>query len=107
MDSFFLIKSQKFMSKLNNPILKIFIKGIYFDEIIAQTKITEYRKVAPFWTSRHLDANNKKRHYDQIEFINGYKTDSRRVITGYEGFRKKGEEYLIGIRKIIKKNFKQ
>ena len=93
------------MFKLDNPTLKIFIKGIYFDQIIAQTKITEFRKVTPFWSSRLLDSNNKKRHYDHIEFINGYKPDSRRVITGYEGFRKKGGEYLIGIGRIIMKNY--
>ena len=85
--------------------LKIFIKGIYFDQIISGTKNTEFRKVSPFWSSRLLDADNRKRHYDQIEFINGMRPDSRRVITGYEGFRKRGEEYLIGIGKILKKNF--
>ena len=93
------------MSKLDNPTLKIFIKGIYFDQIIAQTKITECRKVTPFWASRLLVSNNKKRHYEHIEFINGYRPDSPSVITGYKGFRKKGEEYLIGIGRIIKKNY--
>ena len=68
-------------SKPNTPTLRIFIKGIYFDQIIAGTKNIEYRKVSPFWSSRLLDANNKKRHYDQIEFINGMRSDSRRVIT--------------------------
>lgn len=92
-------------SKPNTSTLKIFIKGIFFDQIIAGTKNMEYRKVSPFWSSRLLDANNKKRHYDQIEFINGMKPDSRRVITGYEGFKQRGEEYLIGIGKILKKNF--
>lgn len=91
-------------SVVNKATLKIFIKGIYFDQIIAKTKTIEYRKVSPFWSSRLFDSNNK-RHYDQIEFINGYKSDSRRVITAYEGFRKKKEEYLIGIGKFVIKKF--
>lgn len=92
-------------SVVSNATLKIFIKGIYFDQIIAKTKTIEYRKVSPFWYSRLFDSNNKKRHYDLIEFINGYKPDSRRVITVYRGFRKRKEEYLIEIGKIVSKNF--
>ena len=94
------------MPNAEKSTLKILIKGIYFDQIIACTKNTKFRKVSPFWSSRLLDADNRKRHYDQIEFINGYRQDSRRVITGYEGFEKKGKEYLIGIGMIIKKTFK-
>ena len=77
------------MPKPEKLILKIFIKGIYFDQIVAKQKFIEYRSITPFWSSRLLDINGKKRHYDQIEFINGYKPDSRRVITGYDGFKKK------------------
>lgn len=93
------------MKKAEKQTLKIFIKGKWFDEIIAKRKVIEYRLVSPFWVSRLYDKDSKKRHYDQIEFINGMKPDSRRVITGYEGFKKRGDEFLIGIGKIIKKNF--
>lgn len=93
------------MPKAEKLTLKIFIKKKWFDEIIAKEKKIEYRLVSPFWISRLYDANNKKRQYDQIEFINGMKTDARRVITGYEGFKKRGEEFQIAIGRIIKKNF--
>ena len=93
------------MAKSEQTTLKIFIKGIWFDQIVDKTKSIEFRRVTPFWTSRLYDANNKKRHYDQIEFINGYKPDSRRVITGFDGVKKRGEEYLISIGRIIKRNY--
>lgn len=83
--------------------LKIVIKQKWFDEILAKKKVTEYRAVIPYWQSRLYDKNNKKRHYDLIEFINGYQTDARRLVTGYEGFKKRGDEFLIGIGKIKKK----
>ena len=69
-------------------ILRIVIKGVYFDEIAAQTKKIEYRDVSPFWQSRLYDADGKKRAYDKIEFINGYKKIARRMEVKYEGFKK-------------------
>lgn len=89
--------------KAEKPTLKIVIKGEWFDMIMAKTKKIEYREVTPFWTSRLYDKAGKKREYELIEFINGYNTDSRRMITKYEGFNKKGGLFLIQIGKIIKK----
>ena len=65
-------------------ILKIMIKAQYFDEIATGEKTIEYREVTPFWISRLFDENGKRRCYDRIEFINGYNTDARRMITGFE-----------------------
>ena len=84
-------------------ILKIVIKSEWFDLIAAKKKKIEYRQQSPFWTSRLYDKNGKKRIYDLIEFINGYNTDARRLITQYKGFNKKGGLYHIHIGKIIKK----
>ena len=86
-------------------VLKIFIKKQWFDEIISKQKTIEYRDVSPFWISRLYDTERKKRNYDQIEFINGMQTNARRVITNYEGVKKKGDMFLIGIGRILKKNF--
>ena len=83
--------------------LKIVIKKIYFDQIASGEKKIEYRVVKPFWQSRLYDANGKKRNYDNIEFINGYNADAKRMITKYEGFEKKGMKYNIKIGKILKK----
>jgi hypothetical protein len=90
------------MKSVENPTLKIVIKGEWFDQIIAKEKKTEYRKVSPFWTSRLYHKNGKKRTYYLIEFINGYNTNSRRLITEFIGFEKKLDEYHIYIGKIKK-----
>jgi hypothetical protein len=83
-------------------ILKIVIKGEWYDEIAAKKKIIEYREVKDFWIRRLYDNNGKKRHYDYIEFINGYNSDARRMLTWYEGFRKKGDHFEIYIGKIVR-----
>jgi hypothetical protein len=66
--------------------LKIFIKGKWFDEIAAKEKTIEYREVKPFWTARLYDKEGKRIAYKYIEFINGMKPDSRRMVTQYLGF---------------------
>lgn len=85
------------------PTLKIVIKAKWFDEIATKRKQIEYRDVSPFWISRLYDKAGKKRHYEYIEFINGYNPTARRVITKYEGFNKKGNLFHIKIGAIIKK----
>ena len=91
------------MGKTEKSILKIVIKGEWFDEIASKKKKIEYREYTPFWISRLYDKDGRKRYYDLIEFINGYNTDARRMITKYEGFNKKGNLLHIHIGKIIKK----
>ena len=86
----------------NKASLKIVIKKQWFDEIASGKKKIEYREVKPFWQSRLYDANGKKRKYDNIEFINGYNVDAKRMFTKYEGFDKKGMKFNIKIGKIIK-----
>ena len=86
--------------------LVIVIKGEYFDQIARGEKTTEYRAVTPFWTSRLYDKEGKKRQYDRIEFINGYNTNSRRMITGYEGFTKRVNTYYIKVGPIHRKSYR-
>ena len=62
----------------------------------------EYRDVVPFWTFRLFDTEGKRKKYDQIEFINGYNKDARRLITTFEGFTTRNNTYCIKIGKIIK-----
>ena len=82
-------------------ILKIVIKGEYFDLIAAKKKKIEYRETSPFWRSRLYDNLGKKRSYDKIEFINGYNKNARRMEVKYEGFNKKGELYHIFLGEIL------
>ena len=83
-------------------ILKIVIKGEWFDLIAAKKKKIEYREQSPFWTSRLYDKKGRKRAYDLIEFINGYNIDARRLFVKFEGFEKKGGLYHIHIGRILK-----
>ena len=82
-------------------ILKIVIKGEYFDLIAAKKKKIEYRETSPFWRSRLYDNLGKKRSYDKIEFINGYNKNARRMVVKYEGFNKKRELYHILLGEIL------
>ena len=84
--------------------LKIFIKKEWFDEIVSGDKTIEYRAVKPFWTSRLYDKTGKKISYQFIEFINGMRTDSKRMTTEYLGFSKRGDVYQIRIGKILRRN---
>jgi len=84
--------------------LKIVIRKVPFDQIASGEKKIEYRDVKPFWQSRLYDANGKKRNYDNIEFINGYNADAKRMITKFEGFEKKGMKYNIKVGKILKRS---
>jgi hypothetical protein len=84
--------------------LKIVIKKEWFDKIANGTKKTEYRETSPFWQSRLFDKDGKRRKYDRIEFINGYNTDARRMITGFEGFSERDGIYNIKIGKIYKRS---
>lgn len=83
--------------------LKIVIKAQYFDLIASGEKTIEYRDVTPFWTSRLFDENGKRRLYERIEFINGYNTNARRMVTGFEGFSTRNNLYNIKIGKIYQK----
>lgn len=70
--------------------LRIVIKQPYFDQIADGSKTIEYREIKPFWESRLYDANGKKKEYDTIEFVNGYNSDAKKMITKYEGVCRRG-----------------
>lgn len=90
------------MKKAEKSTLKIVIKKEWFDLIKSGKKKIEYREQSDFWVSRLYDENDKKRKYDQIEFINGYNKNARRMLTKYEGFSSKDGLFHIKIGKIIK-----
>lgn len=61
------------------------------------------KEIISFWESRLYDENGKKRQYDQIEFINGYNANARRMLTKYEGFDRKSVLFHIKVGKIVKR----
>ncbi len=52
----------------------------YFDQILEGKKTTEYREVTPYWSKR-LEG----RHYDVIQFRNGYAKVAPMMIVEFKG----------------------
>ena len=88
--------------------LKLFIIKKYFDQIALGDKTIEYRAAVPYRTSRLYYKGGKKKPFENIGFINGYRPDSPRMITEYRGLSKRTGQYDIQVGKILKrKNFKK
>jgi len=60
-------------------ILHLTLKKKWFDQILAGTKKIEYREIKPYWTKRLFDKDGKPKHYDIIEFRNGYSKEARKM----------------------------
>lgn len=71
----------KVANRENRKILTLTIKKKWFDLIKSGEKKIEYRSYKPYWIKRIVD-----KEYDVIDFRNGYRSDSPRVITKYEGY---------------------
>ena len=84
-------------------ILKVIIKKEWYDLIKSGEKTIEYRDYSDFWISRLENKNGSFRHYDLIEFKNGYKANSRKMVTELKGisFDDIEYQYLIEVGKII------
>ena len=83
------------MKKLH---LNLFRK--YFNQILKGEKTTEYREVTPYWSKR-LEG----RHYDVIQFRNGYAKVAPMMIVEFKGMGidddVQGSRYAIQLGKIL------
>ena len=61
-------------------ILHLNLYRKYFDAILKGEKTIEYRDITPYW-SRRLEG----RHYDVIQFRNGYRKDAPEMIVEFKG----------------------
>ena len=68
----------------------------YFDQILNKEKVIEYRDITPYWSKR-LEG----RHYDLIQFRNGYAKVAPVMIVEFKGMYPSGEEYAIVLGKIL------
>ena len=72
----------------------------YFDQILKGEKTTEYREVTPYWSKR-LEG----RHYDVIQFRNGYAKVAPAMIVEFKGMGidndVQGSRYAIQLGKIL------
>ena len=68
----------------------------YFDAILNGEKTTEYREVTSYWSKR-LEG----RHYDVIQFRNGYAKVAPVMIVEYKGMDLDDGRYAIQLGKIL------
>jgi hypothetical protein len=90
------------ISRNHKPsILHLILHRKYFAEIAAATKRTEYRDHTPYW-QRRLEG----RHYDLIQFRNGYATKAPVMLVEFCGLRRQGRganaQYAIRLGGILK-----
>ena len=104
-------------------ILHATLEAKWFHMILSGIKKEEYRTIKPYWTNRLLNADfsdgrkfvfdDNQRHYDAIQFTNGYSTNAPRMLISYHGVKvgntKTGwadsyvtEVFVLSLGKIIK-----
>tara|TARA_B100000287_G_scaffold48316_1_gene42940 strand:- start:379 stop:636 length:258 start_codon:yes stop_codon:yes gene_type:complete len=77
-------------------ILHLNLYRKYFDAILEGDKVIEYRDITPYWSKR-LEG----RHYDVIQFRNGYAKDAPSMVVEYKGMYVSGSEYAIVLGNIL------
>jgi len=66
--------------------LKLTLSKKPFEVMITGEKTEEYRRVSQWIQSRLFDKSGKQRHYEFVEFVNGYGKDKPRFTALYKGF---------------------
>jgi hypothetical protein len=84
-----------------NSILHLNLRRKWFDAIAVKTKRVEYRDQTPYW-KRRLEG----RHYDVIQFRNGYATKAPEMLVEFLGLLRYGKGrnayYAIRLGRILK-----
>ena len=68
----------------------------YFDAILNGDKVIEYRDITPYWSKR-LEG----RHYDFIQFRNGYAKVAPTMRVEYKGMYTSGSQYALVLGNIL------
>jgi len=68
----------------------------YFDAILKGDKVVEYRDITPSWSKR-LEG----RHYDVIQFRNGYAKIAPTMVVEYKGMTIDDNRYAIELGNIL------
>lgn len=84
--------------------LHLVLQRVYFDQILAGTKTSEYREQKKFYDSR-LMRNGKYRNYSHVNFQEGYRKDARRMKVEIKKVELSNGVYEIYLGKIVEKNF--
>ena len=82
-------------------VLHLNLHREWFAAIAARSKRIEYRDQTPYWKKR-LEG----RHYDVIQFRNGYATNAPEMLVKFRGLRRYGKErnayFAIQLGRILK-----
>lgn len=87
-------------------ILDIVVSKEPFDMIEAGIKKEEYREDKPYWIKRlvtlvydGLKFSYKPKHFDYVQFRNGYKKDARKLLIEYKGIDigKPNPDWTVGL----------
>ena len=82
-------------------VLHLNLHREYFAQIAAGTKRTEYRSRTPYWR-RRLEG----RHYDAIQFRNGYATKAPEMLVEFLGLwcysKERNASYAFRLGRILK-----
>jgi hypothetical protein len=94
-------KKRKNNAMANRAILHLNLHREFFAQIAAKTKRIEYRDQTPYWRKRL-----ENRHYDVIQFRNGYATNAPVMRVEFRGLRRYGKGrsayYAIQLGRILK-----
>jgi hypothetical protein len=82
-------------------ILHLNVRRKHFADIAAKTKHVETRELKPYWKNR-LEG----KHYDVIQFRNGYAKNAPEMLVEFRGLRRHGKGrnayYAIQLGRILK-----
>ena len=67
--------------------LKLTLSKKPFEVMITGEKTEEYRRQSQWMKSRLFDKSGNPRHYEFIEFVNGYGKDKPRFTALFKGFK--------------------
>lgn len=67
-------------------VLHLNLHREFFAAVAAKTKRIEYRRQTPYWRARL-----ERRHYDLIQFRNGYATSAPEMLVEFRGLRRYGK----------------
>lgn len=68
-------------------LLRLTLRRKPFLEILMGKKKEEYREYTPYWMERLGDKDGQFNEYDSVEFRNGYRRDSPRIILDFKAVR--------------------
>lgn len=89
------------MTSCRQSVLHLNLHREFFAQIAAGAKRIEYRSRTPYWR-RRLEG----RHYDVIQFRNGYATRAPEMLVEFRGLRRYGKGragyYAIRLGRILK-----